>query len=121
MSRKKKHRLRNWLFAVWIVCLVYLIACHSFSRYMGMAEAKWDLWRGHHTILVYRFLHFPDRKDEMLREHFGFKYSVVGCCPTNSWMPKYLMGYNEVMRKGMSEKMKGGGGEHPDPTEPPGL
>ena len=83
MFLKKKHRLRNWILSLNIGCLFCLIAYQGLARYRGVIEAKFDILRGHHTLLVYSFLHFPDREDEVLRKYFGFKYSVVGCCARN--------------------------------------
>jgi hypothetical protein len=97
-------RFMRYLTIFCIACiLLFSLVYFILPEYIGMAEAKYDLWRGHYEIRVYGFPGFFEGLHAPMLKRYGISYKRVAGCFINHFVVKYANGYNSIMKKAIDK------------------
>jgi hypothetical protein len=111
-SQRIKRRIEEWLCSTRGSILLFLSAAilgslwfyYSFPRYVGMAEAYYDLsFRKHYEIRTHALCYSPDYFEESFAQ-IGVKYRLVQEDRVTLHLVERICGYNSVMEKAIRRK-----------------
>ena len=99
-----KKVLKYLLWTITILSFIFIPIYLFGGKYIGILEAKYDLWKGHYEIR-YAGLQFAEVTKAKILNACGIAYRRVAGCMINDFIIDSVGGYNTAMEEAIKENL----------------